>query len=211
VIVAIEAASSQLSVSLAEPGGASIASTAWSSDARQSAELLPRLLTLLTDGGRRVTDISAVAVGTGPGSFTGLRVAMSLGKGLCVALRVPILGVPSLDAWLDADPDATAALSRAGAQEAYLLELGADDVRIADRATLRERIAGRPVAAPEDLARAFAIDDARPPVGAAAAIARRAAKRIAQGMRDDLESIEPRYLRAPRGVAVETPGAVRWL
>ena len=211
MIVAIEAASGQLSVALAEPDGAPIASAAWTSDARQSAELLPRLLAILADAGRRVTDIGAVAVGTGPGSFTGLRVAMSLGKGLCVALRVPILGVPSLDAWLDADPDAAAALSRAGAREAYLLERGADDVRIADQATLRERIAGRPVAAAEDLAQAFVIEDVRPPVGAAAAIARRAAQRLAADERDDLESLEPRYLRAPRGVAVETPGAVRWL
>jgi tRNA threonylcarbamoyladenosine biosynthesis protein TsaB len=42
--------------------------------------------------------LQAVAVAIGPGSFTGLRVGLSIAKGLAMAMRVPILGVPTLDA-----------------------------------------------------------------------------------------------------------------
>jgi len=44
--------------------------------------------------GRRLT---AVAVATGPGSFTGLRVGVSFGLGLAIGLRIPIIPLPSLD------------------------------------------------------------------------------------------------------------------
>ncbi len=121
VIIAIDGASTDVSVALAEPDGTLIAEDAWSGTQRQSAELLPRLLALLAGSGRPLSDATALAVGTGPGSFTGLRVAMALSKGLAAGLARPIVGVPSLPAWLDADPDAAAAVARAGARDAYVL------------------------------------------------------------------------------------------
>ncbi len=44
------------------------------------------------------SEIEAVAVATGPGSFTGLRIGLSTAKGFSHALDVPIIGIPSLDA-----------------------------------------------------------------------------------------------------------------
>lgn len=44
-----------------------------------------------------MSDISAVAVTLGPGSFTGLRVAMSMAKGIAAARHLPLLGIPTLD------------------------------------------------------------------------------------------------------------------
>jgi tRNA threonylcarbamoyl adenosine modification protein YeaZ len=41
--------------------------------------------------------LTAVAVATGPGSFTGLRVGVSFGLGLAIGLRIPIIPLPSLD------------------------------------------------------------------------------------------------------------------
>lgn len=209
MIIAIEAASTDLSVALADPDGTPIGELAWTSAQRQSAELLPRLLELFD--GRSLTDITAVAVGTGPGSFTGLRVAMSLAKGLAIGLDRPILGEPSLPAWLAAAPRAEAAVARAGAREAYVLVRGGETPRIGDAETIAERLGDRPVVASAEVAAAFGLARATAPQ-AAAAIARRAAARLARDAAgDDVRTLEPIYLRAPRGVEGEPTGAVRWL
>lgn len=208
MIVAIDGASTDLSVALAAPDGTLVAEDAWSSSQRQSAELLPRLLALLAGAGKPITAVTALAVGTGPGSFTGLRVAMALAKGLAAGLSRPISGVPSLPAWLDAEPDAAAALARAGAREAYVLVRGGE-ARILDRDELATL--PRPLVAAAELATAFELEGASSP-RAAAAIARRAAQRlVAEPAGDDLATIEPIYLRAPRGAAAESGERVRWL
>lgn len=208
MIIAIDGASTDLSLAVAEADGTPIGEDAWSSAQRQSAELLPHLLALLERAGRPLRSASIIAVGTGPGSFTGLRVAMAIAKGLCFGLRLPIVGVPSLGAWLDADPVAVAAVARAGAREGYLLARGEPAPRIVDREALAS--AGT-VVAPAELALAFGLRDARRPRGATA-IARRAAERIAADPAgDELEALEPIYLRAPRGVEAQSGERVRWL
>ena len=209
MIIAIDGASTDVSVALAEPDGSLIAEDAWSGTQRQSAELLPRLLALLNGSGRPLSDATALAVGTGPGSFTGLRVAMALSKGLAAGLARPIVGVPSLPAWLDADPDAAAAVARAGARDAYVLVRGADGPRIVDRDDLAS-LPG-PLVAAAELAAAFELDGAHSPRGAGA-IARRAVERLAgEPIGDDMAVLEPIYLRAPRGVAAESTERVTWL
>ena len=209
MIIAIDAASTDLSVALADPDGTLIAEDAWSSAQRQSAELLPRLLTLLAGAGRPLIAATALAVGTGPGSFTGLRVAMALAKGLAIGLARPAVGVPSLRAWLDADPGATAAVARAGARDAYVLLREAEVPRILDRDEL-DSLTG-PLIAASELAAAFGLDGSHAPRGASA-IARRAAERLAaEPAGDDVSTLEPIYLRAPRGVDVESSERVKWL
>ncbi len=204
----MDGASTDLSIALSESDGTLLADDGWSSAQRQSAELLPRVVALLARIDRPMRDVSAIAVGTGPGSFTGLRVAMALGKGLAVGLRVPMIGVPSLRSWLEADPDASCALARAGAREAYLLERDEAEPRIVDRDQV-PRAAAVVVAA--ELADAFNLTAARRPRGAIA-IARRAAERLDQDATgDDPRTLEPLYLRAPRGVAAESVERVRWL
>jgi tRNA threonylcarbamoyladenosine biosynthesis protein TsaB len=48
--------------------------------------------------GLGVKDLTAISVGTGPGSFTGLRIALSYAKGVALATECGLVGVPSLDA-----------------------------------------------------------------------------------------------------------------
>ncbi len=52
---------------------------------------------VLDEAGVAPGAISAVAVSRGPGSYTGLRIGVSLAKGLCYGLGVPLIGVGSLD------------------------------------------------------------------------------------------------------------------
>ena len=98
---------------------------------------------------------------------------MSVAKGLAVALDRPIVGVPSLPAWLESEPDAAAAVARAGARDAYLLRRGATSPEIVDRDVLAG-VAG-PFVAPAELIEAFGLADAVQPLRAAAAVARQAA------------------------------------
>jgi tRNA threonylcarbamoyl adenosine modification protein YeaZ len=212
VIIAIETASTDPSVALAEDDGSTIAQDAWTSARRQEHELLPRLLTLIEQSGRQLQDASAIAVGIGPGSFTGLRVGMSVAKGLAFALQRPIVGIPSLAAWLGARPTAEAALVRAGASEAYLLLRDAEEPVVVQREALPERASIADVAAPDELAAAFVLANAHPPYGAAAEVARLAAAHLALDPGgDELDSLQPAYLRGPRGIGLEPAGAVKWL
>jgi tRNA threonylcarbamoyladenosine biosynthesis protein TsaB len=45
-----------------------------------------------------VKDLDAVSVSKGPGSYTGLRIGVSIAKGLCFGLNIPLISVPTLDA-----------------------------------------------------------------------------------------------------------------
>ena len=66
------------------------------------AELLPGMIAgLIADIGMTLSDLAAVAVSIGPGSFTGLRVGLSAAKGLAQARRIPVLPVETLAALAD--------------------------------------------------------------------------------------------------------------
>lgn len=70
-------------------------------------ELLPALDQMLKANGLNISQLEAIAVSKGPGSFTGLRIGVSFAKGLAFSLKIPLLGVPTLDAlaWNLVDSD----------------------------------------------------------------------------------------------------------
>ena len=75
-----------------------VGEAAFSSRKTHSRRLLPLAKFLFQDMGLQFSDLDLVAVSQGPGSFTGLRIGMSVAKGLAYGLSIPVVGVPSLDA-----------------------------------------------------------------------------------------------------------------
>jgi tRNA threonylcarbamoyladenosine biosynthesis protein TsaB len=69
----------------------------WHSARQHTVELLPRAVAMLEQAGLAPRDLTALGVALGPGSFTGLRVALSVAKGIAVAHDMALLGVPTLD------------------------------------------------------------------------------------------------------------------
>lgn len=63
-----------------------------------AVSLLPLVRTVLADGGCSVGEVGLIAVSSGPGSFTGLRVGMSTAKGLAMATGCAVVSVPTLEA-----------------------------------------------------------------------------------------------------------------
>lgn len=96
VLVAVDTATRYAGVALYD--GEAVRSEAyWESNRYHSVEVMPQLVRMLAQQEVAAQDVVAMAVATGPGSFTGLRIGMSIAKGLAAARRIPILGVPTLD------------------------------------------------------------------------------------------------------------------
>jgi tRNA threonylcarbamoyl adenosine modification protein YeaZ len=82
----------------------------------RSPELVDRMRALASRH-----EMSKVAVATGPGSFTGLRVGVSFGLGLAMGLRVPIVPLPTLAVQAARSDTPVIALSEAGRGRVYYL------------------------------------------------------------------------------------------
>ena len=95
VILNIESSGSASSVALSVDGNVE-----WSAVEReamhQATDLAPFVAQAMEEVTRKELKIDAVAVSTGPGSYTGLRIGMSLAKGLAFGLDVPLIGVETL-------------------------------------------------------------------------------------------------------------------
>jgi tRNA threonylcarbamoyladenosine biosynthesis protein TsaB len=72
----------------------------------KATTLLEDIDALLRQASARTADVDALAVGIGPGSFTGIRVGLATARGLALALGVPAAGVSTLDALAAGSPGA---------------------------------------------------------------------------------------------------------
>jgi tRNA threonylcarbamoyladenosine biosynthesis protein TsaB len=95
-VLALDTATAQAGIAVGGDGRVSCLS--WDAGRSHTVHLLDQVHRLLGLHGVAAADLRAVAVASGPGSFTGLRVAMSLAKGFAIALDLPLLGVPTLEA-----------------------------------------------------------------------------------------------------------------
>lgn len=84
------------SIALAREGKVQ-AEITWHAGRNHTAQLIPAIEFLLQQGEVPLEGIKALMVAQGPGSFNGLRVGMSTVKGLAYALRIPVVGVGTLD------------------------------------------------------------------------------------------------------------------
>jgi tRNA threonylcarbamoyladenosine biosynthesis protein TsaB len=140
-------------VSVALHDGERVIAGASALDARRHSELLtPMIAKILADAGASRTDLTAIAVGVGPGPYTGLRVGVVTARVLGSVLHLPVSGVCSLDII------AASAVSAVSAAPAGPF-LVATDARRKEVYWARYDAAGRRIAGPH-VGQASAIPDA---------------------------------------------------
>ena len=199
--------------------GALVVADAWDVGHRHAEELLGHLDALLASQGLARPDVgafAAIAVGTGPGAFTGMRVGIATAKGLARALEIPLVAVPTGAALRAAD---------GGAGPLYLPAGPADHYRVTADGIAEFRTGALPDPLEEG---AVAVDLAgRAPAGALergararaalpAALCRLAAARLAARELADPALLVPQYVALPRGLRAaaapdpETAVEVTW-
>lgn len=85
-------------------GAQVLAEFSWRSNNYHTVELVPAIETMLSRAGIKRTELTGLGVAIGPGSFTGLRIGLSVAKGLALALNLPAIGIPSLDVLAASQP-----------------------------------------------------------------------------------------------------------
>lgn len=88
----IDTAGDQIGLGVSREGHI-IAERILAAERAHTATLAPGIEDLLEDAGQAMRDVTAIFVCTGPGGYTGLRAGVTAGKGLAIALGVPIVGV----------------------------------------------------------------------------------------------------------------------
>ena len=212
-LLALDTATSQIVVAAGALDGAPLGVTTWVAGRTHGAQLLPAIGRLTGEANLRRSRIRGVIVGTGPGAFTGLRVGIATAKALAHELRVPIAGVSSAAALLEA--------AGAGPTGVLLLPAGPNDRTIVRPGEAAELVPGGtdPDLRGGDVVVALDLDGRADPAalargeraraGFAAALLRLGAAKLAAGTGDDLARLVPDYVSLPRGVARES-GEVAW-
>ncbi len=192
-----------------------VAESLWHSANQHTVELMPHVQRMLSQAGRGVDALTAVGVALGPGSFTGLRVALAAAKGLALAAGIPLIGISTLDAIAYAhslQPLPVVALVQAGRGRLCWARYanGARETAygLATVAGLAEQTEGTVLFAGEtypetrSLLRDLLGERAHLPAPALAArragcLAELAWQRFERGEADDLAALAPIYLHEP--------------
>lgn len=101
LLLSLEASDLYCSAALHEEGNL-IASEKITEPRMAASMLAPAVGKLLKDQKVSFSQLVGVAIGSGPGSYTGLRITSSLAKGICSALDIPLIGVNTLSAMTEA-------------------------------------------------------------------------------------------------------------
>lgn len=110
----------------------------------QAERLFPLLEELLAEAGLGWRDLGGVGAGTGPGNFTGIRIAVAAARGLALSLKVPAIGVTRFEAETFGVPRPCVAVVDARRGQVYFQRLDGSAPVLADWAEARSA-AGRPM------------------------------------------------------------------
>jgi glycoprotease family protein len=236
VLLAMDTATSQVVVATGSVDGEPTSLAIWAAGHRHSETLLPTIVRVLAEQNSHRSRLGGIIVGTGPGTFTGLRVGLATAKGLAHGLGIPIAGVPTAAALLDAAARDTGSAESTGSASAAATGPAAAGSVAAGFALLlpagpQDRVlvhGGRathlPAGTEPDIpawTTLVAVDlPGRAPLDALArgeaalrglgpALLRLGARRLAAGNSDDLARLVPEYVTLPRGINRET-GEVAW-
>lgn len=97
LVLAADTATRMNAVALCR-GGEILAETLTDGQRTHAERLMDMAAWVLREGGASLEAVDLLAISTGPGSFTGLRIGVSAWKGLALARGIPLIGVPTLDA-----------------------------------------------------------------------------------------------------------------
>jgi tRNA threonylcarbamoyladenosine biosynthesis protein TsaB len=107
IILNIETATTNCSVSIAKDGNLIALKEFDSADYSHAEQLHLFIEEVVKTASLELKDINAIAVSKGPGSYTGLRIGVSAAKGLCFALDVPLISIPTLESIANQVKDVT--------------------------------------------------------------------------------------------------------
>jgi tRNA threonylcarbamoyladenosine biosynthesis protein TsaB len=152
LLLALDTAGPNCAVAVARlgPGGAAILARADERLGRGHAERLPPMVDeTLAAAGVTYADLERIAVTTGPGSFTGVRVGIAFARGLALALDIPVVGIGTLHALahsLGARREGTLAAvldAKRGEVFALVQDIASDGILAEPEAIVVEELAAR--------------------------------------------------------------------
>jgi tRNA threonylcarbamoyladenosine biosynthesis protein TsaB len=103
ILLALDTSTRTMGIALYD-GAQILAESAWVTADHHTVELAPAVDETLRRCGLKMSQITALGVATGPGSFTGLRIGLAFAKGIALAQRIPLIGIPSLEIVAAAQP-----------------------------------------------------------------------------------------------------------
>jgi tRNA threonylcarbamoyladenosine biosynthesis protein TsaB len=103
MLLAIDTSTAQVGLALYD-GMQILSEMTWTTRQHHTTELAPALAGLLNRCGVSMDKVNALGVAIGPGSFTSLRVGLSLVKGIALARHIPVIGISTMDIIAAAQP-----------------------------------------------------------------------------------------------------------